>query len=169
MSAMSRKLLPAALALAAALLLAACGFQLRGAANLPYETLFVNAPPTSPFAVEFKRAVRSGSNTRVVDTPKEAQATFHLLSETREKVILSLSAGGRVREYQLRYHMAYRVAGKDNRELRAPTQIALYRDLSYRDEDALSKESEEALLYRDMQSDAVSQLMRQLQAMRPAQ
>ena len=32
------------------------------------------------------------------------------------------------------------------------------------DADTLSKESEEALLFRDMQSDAVSQLLRQLQA-----
>lgn len=150
------------------MLMAGCGFQLRGSASLPFETLHVNAPKTSPFAVELKRAIRSGSRTRVVDDPKEAQATLHLISETREKAILSLSAGGRVREYQLRYQMAYRLSDKDNRELRPATQIALQRDFSYNDIDTLSKESEEALLYRDMQTDAVSQLMRQLQASRAA-
>ena len=35
---------------------------------------------------------------------------------------------------------------------------------SFNDQDQLSKESEEALLYRDMQSDAVQQLVRRLQA-----
>ena len=50
-----------------------------------------------------------------------------------------------------------------NRDLLPATQIALHRDLSYNDTDTLSKESEEILLYRDMQTDAVSQLLRQLQ------
>lgn len=147
-------------------LLAGCGFQLRGTANLPYETLNVAAPKSSAFAIELRRAVKSGTNTRIVDDPKQAQATLQLVNEVREKIILSLSGGGRVREFQLRYRMTYRVVDKDNKELRPTTQIALHRDLSYNDTDALSKESEEALLYRDMQSDAVSQLLRHLQAMR---
>jgi LPS-assembly lipoprotein len=145
---------------------AGCGFQLRGAANLPYETLHVVAAPTSTFATQLRRAVTSGSQTKVVDNPKEAHATLHVLAEAREKTILSLSGGGRVREFQLIYRVQYRLADKDNKELRAPTQIRLHRDFSFNDTDTLSKESEEALLYRDMQTDAVNQLMRQLQATR---
>lgn len=154
------------LATAVLMLFAACGFQLRGTASLPYETLHVAAPKSSAFAIELRRAVNAGTRTRIVDDAKEAQASLQLVSEVREKVILSLSGGGRVREYQLRYRMAYRVVDKDNKELRPATQIALHRDLSYNDADALSKESEEALLYRDMQSDAVNQLLRHLQAAR---
>jgi len=157
---MKRNLLLAALAL----LLNACGFQLRGTANLPYETLHVAAPNTSAVANEIRRSIAASSKTRVIDNPKEAQATLHLLGETREKLILSLSGGGRVREFQLRYRMTYRLMDKDNKELRPTTQILLHRDLSYNDADTLSKESEEALLYRDMQTDAVNQLLRQLQA-----
>lgn len=153
-------------AFAALTLLSGCGFHLRGTASLPYETLHVAAPKSSAFAIEFRRAIKAGTTTRVVDEAKEAQASLQLVSEVREKVILSLSGGGRVREFQLRYRMAYRLVDKDNKELRPTTQIALHRDLSYNDADTLSKESEEALLYRDMQSDAVSQLLRHLQAMR---
>ncbi len=148
------------------LTLAGCGFQLRGAANLPYDTLHVAAASTSTFAVQLRRAVTSGSQTKVVDNPKDAQATLHVLGEAREKSILSLSGGGRVREYQLRYRVQYRVADKDNKELRAPTTILLHRDFSFNDTDTLSKEAEEALLYRDMQTDAVNQMLRQLQATR---
>ena len=147
---------------------AGCGFQLRGAANLPYDTLHVAAAPSSTFATQLRRAVTSGSQTKVVDNPKEAQATLHVLGEAREKSILSLSGGGRVREYQLRYRVQYRVADKDNKELRAPTTILLHRDFSFNDTDTLSKEAEEALLYRDMQTDAVNQMLRQLQATRAA-
>ena len=163
MSATMRNLLLAALATLTAALLSACGFQLRGAANLPYDTLYVAAPYTSSFVNEFRRAVVSGSRTRVVDNPQAAQATLHVVAETREKLILSLSGGGRVREFQLRYRVTYRLLAQNNQELRPATQILLHRDLSYNDSDTLSKESEEALLYRDMQTDAVSQLLRQLQ------
>ena len=149
------------------MLLSACGFQLRGAANLPYDTLHIAAPRTSNVANEIRRAVVAGSKTRIVDNSKEAQATLHLVTEAREKIILSLSGGGRVREFQLRYRMAYRLTDKDNKEMRPTTQILLHRDLSYNDADTLSKESEEALLYRDMQTDAVSQLLRQLQTVQP--
>jgi LPS-assembly lipoprotein len=155
-----------AVIVAVAGLLSACGFHLRGAAQLPYDTLHVAAPRTSAFAVEFRRAVATGSKTRVVDNPKEAQASLQLINETREKVILSLSGGGRVREFQLRYRMSYRLIDKDSHELRPATQITLQRDISYNDTDTLAKESEEALLYRDMQTDAVSQLLRQLQTPR---
>ena len=157
---MSGKLI---LILATTLLLSACGFQLRGSANLPYETLHVASPNASTFVNELKRAISTGTKTRVVDQAKEAQATLQVLTEAREKAILALSGGGRVREFQLRYRVTYRVVDKNNRDLLPATQIALHRDLSYNDTDTLSKESEEILLYRDMQTDAVSQLLRQLQ------
>ena len=149
-----------------AMVLSSCGFQLRGAASLPFETLHIQATSGSQFANQLRRVITNGSQTKIVDSPKEAQATVQLLGEAREKSILSLSGGGRVREYQLSYRVSYRVVGRDNRETIARTEIALRRDLSYNDNDTLSKESEEALLYRDMQSDAVGQLMRQLQAAR---
>lgn len=155
-----------ALCVATLTLLAACGFHLRGTANLPFETLHVAAAKTSAFAIEFRRSVNAVTKTRIVDDPKAAQATLQLVNEAREKVIVSLSGGGRVREFQLRYRMVYRLVDKSGKELRPATQIALHRDVSYNDADTLSKESEEALLFRDMQSDAVNQLLRQLQAVR---
>lgn len=160
---MIRNLLLVTLPLSIVLMLGACGFQLRGSADLPYDTLHVAAPNTSAFASEIRRSVTASSKTRVVNNPKEAQATLHILAEIREKAIQALSGGGRVREFQLRYRITYRLMDKDNKELRPTTQIMLHRDLSYNDTDTLSKESEESLLYRDMQTDAVSQLLRQLQ------
>lgn len=145
------------------LLLASCGFQLRGAANLPFDTLYVQAPASSQFANQFRRMVTSGSTTRVIDNAKSAEATFVLVSERREKTILSLSSTGRVSEYQLRYLLSYRVIDRNSIEIIPVTEIALKRDLSYSDAELLSKEAEDALLYRDMQNDALQQLLRRLQ------
>ena len=46
------------------------------------------------------------------------------------------------------------------------TEITLTRDFSYSDTEALSKESEEALLFRDMQADLLQQLLRRLAAVK---
>jgi LPS-assembly lipoprotein len=155
------------LILAAAVLLSACGFKLRGDATLPFDTLYVEAPVGSLFATQLRRVIGAGSKTKVIDTPAGAEATLRLLHELREKEILSLSAGGRVREFQLRYRVQFQVSGKDKIVIVPPSEIVLRRDFSFNDEDQLSKEAEEALLYRDMQTDAVQQLLRRLQVAKP--
>ena len=144
--------------------LAACGFQLRGQASLPFDSLYVSG--SSQFASQIARAVRAGSRTRIVGSPSEAQVTLEILSEQRERAILSLSSGGRVREVTLSYRVAYRLFNQKNNEYGPAGEILLRRDLSYTDTDVIAKEQEEGLLYRDMQNDAVQQLVRRLQATR---
>ena len=144
-------------------LISACGFQLRGVAKLPFETMYVEASDTSPIGNDLRRTLKS-SNVRLTNSAAEAQAVVQLLGETREKIILSLSGGGRVREYQLRIRVTFRVHGPNNKELLAPTELVLLRDLSYDDTQILAKESEEALLFRDIQNDAVQQIMRRVSA-----
>lgn len=163
LSSLSSLLSPAAAALLC-LALAACGFQLRGTAPLPFTSLYVQAPVTSPLAAQLKRAVRATSGTRVAEAPEEAQVILQIMSELHEKQILSLSGGGRVSEYQLRYRVAFRLTDAKNREHIPASEIVLKRDYSFNDEQALAKEHEENLLYRDMRSDAVQQLVRRLQA-----
>jgi LPS-assembly lipoprotein len=149
---------------ASALLLAACGFQLRGTATLPFNSMYVQAAPTSLLATQLKRTVLVGTGTRITERPDEAEVILHILNELQEKQILSLSGGGRVSEFQLRYRVSFRLTDTRNREHIPASEIVMQRDFSYTDNQALSKESEEALLYRDMRDDAVSQLVRRLQA-----
>jgi LPS-assembly lipoprotein len=148
----------------AALLLSACGFHLRGEAKLPYGTMYVQAAPTSLFATKLRRAVSAGSQTRVTDNPKDAEVTLQILSELPQKLILSLSGAGRVSEFRLLYRVSYRMTDSKGVERIPTSEIVLQRDFAFNDAAVLSKESEEALLYRDMQDDAVQQLMRRLQA-----
>jgi len=155
-----RRLLAAALVLT----LAACGFQLRGQTSLPFATLYV--PGATPLAVELKRNIASGTQTKLVDAPDKAQAQLIMSGEQREKVILSLNSAGRVREFQLRYKIAFRVIDTKGREYLPLNEIALTRDISFNDSQVLAKETEETLLYRDMQSDMVQQVLRRLGAAR---
>jgi len=142
--------------------LAACGFQPRGIARMPFSSLHVQAPANTPLGQELRRALRA-ADVRLEESPAKAAATLTILSELREKEILSLGGQGRVREYQLRYRVAYQLIGAKT-TITPATEILLKRDISFNDNEALAKESEEAMLYRDMQTDAVQQLLRRLQA-----
>ena len=146
--------------------LAGCGFQLRGHAQLPFETLYI--PGTNPLAVELRRNVSAASKTRLVDEPKKAQAVFGFTQEAREKVILSFTTAGKVNEYRLRYRVGFRVTDTNGGQVFLPTsEILLTRDMTYSDAQVLAKQEEEALLYRDMQTDMVQQILRRLVAARP--
>jgi len=161
------RFLHAAFAGVMAALLAGCGFHLRGQAQLPFETLYI--PGGNPLVVELKRNVAAASKTRLVSSSSDAQAVLGFTQELREKVILSFNAAGRVSEYQLRYRVGFRVTDPKGAQVYLPTsEILLTRDVSYSDAQVLAKETEEALLYRDMQSDMVQQIMRRLVAAKPA-
>lgn len=154
---------------AAALALAGCGFQLRGSAQLPFRTMYLGVGESSGLGNELRRNLRSASNVTIVDDPNEAQARFELISEAREKEVLSINAAGRAREYTLRYRIQYRVHDGKGTDFIAPSTLTLKRDISFNEDATLAKESEEGLLFRDMQTDMVQQILRRLSLIRPEQ
>ena len=151
---------------AVTLLLAACGFQLRGAYTLPYESLHIALPDASVIGAGLKRQIRAGCGTRLVEK-EEAQAILLQVTELRERQILSLSASGRVREVRLRFRYAFRVVDPKGRDLVQTTGIEITRDLTYDDSAVLAKEQEEQVLWRDMENDLVQQILRRLSTIKP--
>ena len=145
-----------------AMTLSACGFQLRGKAAIPFQTVHVEAPGFSAFANDLERAIRSGSDIRIVESRDQAEAVVQIIGESQEKHILSLSSGGKVREFELRYRVAYRLTDRAGTDLASPGEIVLNRAMTYDDTQLLAKESEEMLLFRDMKTDAIRQLLRRL-------
>jgi LPS-assembly lipoprotein len=147
------------------MVLAGCGFRLRGTAELPFQSLYVpNAD--SGIALDLKRNLQAGTQARVVDDAKQAEAILVFTEENRQKEILSLTAQGRVREFQLRYRVGFRVHDGKGADYVPHSTVLLTRDIAFNDTDVLAKEAEEQLLFRDMQSDMVQQIMRRLAASR---
>ena len=150
-----------------AMTLSSCGFQPRGQATIPYDNLFIETPGYSRFAIDLARAIRSGSKTRVVDSRDESEAVLKIVSEVQEKKIVALSTAGKVLEFELRYRVAYRLTDRVGTDLVAPGEIYLHRNMTYDDTEVLAKESEELLLYRDMRTAAVQQMLRRLSVAKP--
>ena len=122
---------------------------------------------TGGLALDLKRNIETGTRARVVDDPKSAQALLQFTQEARSKEILSLTAAGRVREFQLRYRVGFRVVDGKGGEYVPTSVIELTRDVTFNDAEILAKEQEEQLLFRDMQSDMVQQILRRLAAAKP--
>src|SRR5437667_11655840 len=90
------------------LALAGCGFRLRGTAEVPFSTVYVPAA-TGGIALDLKRNIQAGTNAKVVDDPKQADAVLQFTEGNRQKERPSLTETGRVREFKLRYRVGSRL------------------------------------------------------------
>jgi LPS-assembly lipoprotein len=140
-----------------------CGFELRRAPALNFRTLQLTGfKSNSPFEKELRENINASQTTLVVDSAGQAQVILEAISDRREKNVVATSSAGQVRELSLRVRFNFRLRTVGGRELIPPTELVLGRDMSYSETTALAKEYEEALLYREMQKDIVSQIMRRL-------
>lgn len=154
------------------LALAGCGFRLRGALQLPFASLRSNLSEQSEIGREL-RAQLQASGVQLVEpalagqlqAPAEVELT--VLNEQRERAVVGITSIGQVRELQLRVRFKFRVRSGKGRDLIDDLELLQERDLSYDEALVLGKQAEEELLYREMQSDIVRQLMRRLAAIRP--
>jgi LPS-assembly lipoprotein len=140
---------------------------LRQAPNFAFNSIYVMATDNSAFGAALKRSITSNDKVQVITDAKQiasAQVVLEMLGDQREKVVLSMSPAGQVLEFQLRLRIKFRLRSADGKELIPATEIMQQRDFSYNESAALGKEVEENLLYRDIQSDVVQQVMRRLAA-----
>ena len=143
--------------------LAACGFEMRGTSPMPFETLYITIPENSRFGAEVRRALHAASpDTRFVATAKEAQAQLQQLENSRSMREVSLNAAGRVEEFELGVRIVFRVIDAKGRVLLPDTTLQTYRGMPYDDSLVQAKEGQAEVLYRSMQSSLVSQLVRRM-------
>ena len=146
------------------LLLAGCGFTLRGDPQVGFLKLYISSVGPSAIVPDMKRALLAGT-TRVVATPLEAEAHLRVLQEEREKSVSAITASGRVYEYQLTLRVQYELILTGREEpLIVPTRLETRRLISYSETAPTAKEAEEQLLYKDMQLDLGRQILRHVAA-----
>ena len=145
---------------------AACGFHLRGDVTYSFPTIYVTAPTAQPIVTELKRFLEASSSTKLVDSAKDATVTLEIASVVDDKGVLSLSSGGRVREYALSKRVSFNLRDKEGRDWIPAAEIVIRRSYTFNESEVLARESEETRALKEMQSDAVQQIMRRLQAAR---
>ena len=153
--------------LLASLLLTACGFHLRGQANMPFKTLYLDAAnPNTPFITELRRSLET-NHVQLVNSSEQADVALKIVYEFTDKQILTLGGGGRVSEFRLTYRLSLRAYDLKQQDWIPAEEMELRRDYSFDDTKTLAKESEETLLFQSMRSDMVQQIVRRLSRSSP--
>jgi len=147
----------------ASLALGGCGFKLRGNQIFAFSVIAILPNPGGALALELRRSF--GSSVRVLapgEPLSQAQVLLDILSEQHEKIVVGVNSSGQVLEFQLRIRVKFRIRTPQGHELTPESEILQQRDISFNESAVLAKEVEEAMLYRNMQSDIVQQLLRRL-------
>jgi len=147
--------------------LAGCGFQLRGAQTMPFPSLYVAMAENSVITADLKRYIRAHNATELMANRNDAAAVLIQEPENRQRIALSYNSAGRVREVQLQYRTRFLLQTPQGKPLATPMEIYLTRDVTYDDNQVLSKAQEEELLWQDMQRDLVQQLIRRMAKSKP--
>lgn len=164
---MNKRQLLIATGLIGTTLLGGCGFQLRGTQRYAFNSIGIPSAgrTLSLLITELRSRLLETEGMSVVTEPAralKAQVILDIVQDQREKTAVGLSVAGQVREFQLRLRVKYRLRTPDGRELIEENELTQTRQISYNESLALAKEVEEAQLFRDMQSDLISQMLRRL-------
>lgn len=153
-------------ALLLALMVAACGFQLRGQASLPeaMATTWLNVPdPTSAFARELELLLR-GNGVEVLDVAREDAAELRIQRADISRRALTISGDARVREFELVFDLGFSLFAPSGERLLGPETLRLERDFQFDEQEILGAATEEELLREDLRRNMAAALIRRLEA-----
>lgn len=145
-------------------ILSACGFQLRGMADIAFKSINIQGSTLS-ISRDLTRLIKN-NGVKIAEKADDADLLLELMGETNEKRILSLSGGGLVREYEIGYQVHFRTRLHSNPTWSQVQNVQMRRDYSYDDKLLLGKAEEEARLVADMRTDAMHEIMRRLSAIK---
>jgi len=147
----------------------ACGFQLRGAFELPaaLSTVYIDARSSTPLLQDLKLILKT-NGASVVDDATVATSTIKIEKEENAQRVISVDSSGRAREYELSYKITFSVSAAIDSEhqkiMIESKKLELIRDYVYDSAAVLGKSREKNILLRDMQRDASRLIMLQIQA-----
>ncbi|HEX4843832.1 MAG TPA: LPS assembly lipoprotein LptE [Limnobacter sp.] len=143
--------------------LTACGFQLRGQYDFDFDRINLRGLDRSEMQQNMDLQLQILD--LKVNPAEGAPLTLTLLSEIRDRSIVTFSASGRAREVRITYDLLYQVTDAKGEFLIATSQLSQRRELLYSDDQILGKEAEENRLYTEMQRDIARQIISRLSAL----
>ena len=150
------------------LLLAGCGFHLRGELVL---SPVLTAPYVNAADAEFKADLTKALNRSgimAVNDPDNASAIIDLVSVKYDRQVLSINSRGQATGYILTYEVLCRFVDRAGRVLTSPARLKLSRTLEYQSTQVLQKKQEEDALRARMRDDLVQQILRRLNSVSQA-
>ena len=149
------------IALLMLLMIASCGFHMRGMTEISFKTISLEGKELS-FTKNLKKVLNS-NKVAIVLPSENPELRVELIGEESEKRILSLSGQGLVREYEIFYRVRYRIKTLDSDIWSQENILETRRDFTFSDSNLIGKEEEERQLNQSMRDEAISSLFNQIQ------
>lgn len=148
--------------------LAGCGFHLRGAADIPdsLKTIYVQGVDlNSGLGRELKLGLtRNGVN--VVSNYQNDAAVLTILENKIERRVLSVGADAKVSEYELFGTVKFTVANSQGEALTEPQQVQAVRDLQFDQDQVLGKVEEGQVLREQINQQMVQSILTRLSVLK---
>jgi len=146
--------------------LAACGFKLRGEAELPTALLRVHvqiADQFSPLKRDLEAALaRAGA--QVADKSGDGVAEISLVNVSLAPVVRSVGATAFVNEFSMIYHVELAIADGDGKSLLPLQVIEHSREFTFDQSQAIGTNVEQDEIKKEMERDMLQTIMRKLEA-----
>ena len=153
------------LMLALAVSLAACGFQLRGEADLPPEmalTQLVVDDPYSPLAKRVQTMLEQNGVKFV--SGSEATAILEIPVNNVTTSVLTIADNARVREYRVGHTVQFRLLDAGGTELLSMQTLSQSREISFDEQKILASSREQEYLKQDLAEDLARLLVSRLES-----
>ncbi|HDN27585.1 MAG TPA: hypothetical protein ENG03_10915 [Thioploca sp.] len=142
------------------------GFHLRGAVSFDVSLVHIQSESADNTAEEVARRLTE-AGVQVVPIASAAQAVVYLRNETANRRVLSVSpVSGKLEEFELTFRVEMEVRKPDGTVLMEKRVISLLRDYLFDETAVLAMWAEEEMLHQDLLRDLVTQITRQLQALK---
>lgn len=155
------------------LVLAACGFQLRGAYDIHPDLQPLHLAASGDFGNTLERVLRSGG-VELTGDRERAAATLRVTERQQDRRVLAIREDGRVDEYELVYRVTWQLTpaadGSDPTDyLIPPTRYSGERSYIFSPDSRLAADDEEEVLRDILREDLADRILRRVEAWSPGQ
>ncbi|WP_438971072.1 LPS-assembly lipoprotein LptE [Methylophaga sp.] len=151
------------------LMLAGCGFQLRGEATVPeaLKTLYLQGINTQQdtLGIHLKRALQRNGIV-VLDEYQEGAAIFTVLENKYDRRVLSIGSNSKVREFEIDAWVTFKVTDDKGEVLSDVQRVEASRDYQFDRNQILAMDEQQRILREDMNKQMVQSILRRLSAMK---
>lgn len=146
------------------LVLTACGFHLRGMANMPtwLHQVAIIAEQHNSELYPLLRDQLQANHVTVRANPSSATYWLVIIRSEHQEQIMGVGASTDARQYQLQYFVDFMLQTPDGKTMIPPSHIIVTRQMTINNNRILGSNEETNLILAEMQREAVTQLIYRL-------
>jgi LPS-assembly lipoprotein len=148
--------------------IAGCGFQLRGSVPLPdsLKMIYIQGINTQRgIGLELKRSLKQ-NGIQVVNDYEKGSGLLTILENKYERRVLSVGNNAKVNEYELHGWLQFKVTDDQGKLIVEPFKVEAIRDYQFDQTQVLSSDGEEDFLREQINQQLVDSLLRRLSAVK---